>query len=129
MVNSLYSGRLIMNAKYLFGSLALAASLACCGNLLADPLSNWHWRNPLPNGNPAIGPNAVSAVIFTNGQFFGVGASGTVATSPDGRFWTENPTATTNQLNDIIYANGQFVAVGTNGAVETSPDGMNWTLQ
>jgi hypothetical protein len=118
-----------MKAKNIFGTLVLAGLLSCSGSLFADPLNNWHWRNPLPNGNPP--PNAIGlyGIVFTNGQFFAVGANGTENTSGDGTNWTLNATATTNQLNDIIYANGKFVAVGDNGAVETSANGTNWVLQ
>jgi len=118
-----------MKARNFFKALIFAGFLSCCSVVLADPLNNWHWRNPLPNGNPAIGSNTLYGLCFTNGTFFGAGAWGTIATSTDGRYWTENPSATTNQLYDIINVNGQFVAVGNNGAIETSPDGTNWTLQ
>jgi hypothetical protein len=98
-------------------------------SVFADPLNNWHWRNPLPNGNPVAGPYNLYGIVFTNGQFFAVGASGIEATSTDGTNWIQSATATANQLNDIIYANGQFLAVGNNGAVETSTDGTTWALQ
>ncbi len=83
-------------------------------SVFGDPLNNWHWRNPLPNGNPPpSNPNASFAlygIVFTNGQFFAVGGNGNELTSPDGTNWTQWVTATTNQLNDIIYAGSQFVA-------------------
>ena len=104
------------------------AVLLTCGSVLADPLNNWTWRNPLPNGQPAVGPNKLYSITFTNGQFFAVGDRGYEGVSPDGMHWTEFPTATTNILNSIVYG-GQFVAAGNNGAVETSPDGTNWVLQ
>ena len=108
------------------GFLALSLSLF---NASADPLNNWHWRNPLPNGNPGPGVQSLYGIVFTNGQFFAVGANGFEITSPDGTNWTEWATATTNQLNDIINANGLFVAVGANGTVETSTTGTNWLLR
>jgi hypothetical protein len=118
-----------MNTKNIFGSLVFAGWLACCGNLPADPLNNWHWRNPLPNGNPQLGAQTLNDIIFTNGTFFGVGNSGVVDTSIDATNWTQTITATSNQLNSIIDAGGKFVAVGNNGAVETSANGTNWVLQ
>ncbi len=107
----------------------LIVSLFSSISVLADPLDNWHWRNPLPNGNPIPYGGDLNGIVFTNGQFFAVGANGVEATSPDGTNWTQWATATTNQLNDIIYGNGQFVAVGANGTVETSTTGTNWALQ
>src|SRR5215472_5833552 len=115
-----------MNTKTIFGALAIAVWLACCGSLSADPLDNWHWRNPLPNGNPQFGAQTLNSIIFTNGTFFGVGNSGVVDTSIDATNWTQTISATSNQLNGIIYAGGKFVAVGNSGAVETSSDGTNW---
>jgi hypothetical protein len=95
----------------------------------APPLDNWHWRNPLPDGNPPSGPHALYGLVFASGKFVGVGDSGIASSSTDSTNWTESATATTNQLNGINYASGQFVAVGNGGAVETSPDGLNWTLR
>ena len=118
-----------MNTK-LFGILGiLTGFLFCCSNLFADPLNNWHWRNPLPNGNPQFGAQTLNAIIFTNGTFFGVGNDGVVATSLDATNWAQSFTATSNQLNAIIFADGMFVAVGNSGTIETSADGTNWVLQ
>ena len=95
----------------------------------ASPLDNWHWRNPLPNGNPQASSYTLDAVVFTNGQFVAVGVSGIVAFSSDGTNWTVSGTATTNTLNGLAYVNGRFLAVGNGGVVETSTDGTNWVLQ
>lgn len=97
--------------------------------LLGDPLNNWHWRNPLPSGNPQFPAQALNGIIFTNDTFFAVGNFGVVATSIDATNWAEFSTATSNQLNSIIFADGQFVAVGNAGTIETSTDGTNWVLQ
>jgi hypothetical protein len=98
-------------------------------NSFADALDNWHWRNPLPNGNPQAGPHTLYGIIFVNGKFFGVGDSGVVSISSDATNWTEFATATTNRLNNVIFAAGKFLAIGNNGAIETSTDGTNWLLQ
>src|SRR5215469_14242847 len=98
----------------------LTSFLFCCFSLLANPLNNWHWRNPLPNGNPQSGAQTLNSVIFANGTFFAVGNSGVVATTPDGTNWAQNATATSNQLNAIIFGDGMFVAVGNAGTIETS---------
>lgn len=41
-------------------------------------LDNWHWRNPLPQGNTLFG------VTYGNGTFVAVADYGTIITSPDG---------------------------------------------
>ena len=98
-------------------------------SVFAAPLDNWHWRNPLPNANPQDGPHTLNAVIFTNGYFYAVGASGVVSISSDATNWTENSTATSNNLNGLVYGNGEFLAVGESGAVETSINGTSWVLR
>ena len=87
----------------------------------ADPLDNWHWRNPLPQGNP------LQAVAYGSNTFVAVGNGGTILTSPDGVTWTSGTSGTGNSLNGICYSNNIFVAVGTEGTILTSPDGLNWT--
>ena len=115
-----------MKTKMFQSAVVLVGFILSSISAFADPLNHWHWRNPMPNGNPGY---FLYGIVFTNGQFFSVGANGMEVTSPDGTNWTQWATATTNQLNDIIYGNGQFMAVGTNGAVETSVNGTNWVLQ
>src|ERR1700761_4566816 len=114
-----------MKTKIFQSAVVLVGVILSSISVFADPLNNWHWRNPLPNGNPPPGANNLYGIVFTNGQFFAVGANGIEVTSPDGTNWNQWVTATTNQLNDIIYGNGQFMAVGNNGAVETSVNGTN----
>jgi hypothetical protein len=118
-----------MKTRFFQSAVVLVGIFLSCIGVFADPLNNWHWRNPLPNGNPVAGPYNLYGMVFTNGQFFAVGASGIEATSTDGTNWIQSATGTANQLNDIIFANGQFLAVGNNGAVETSTDGTTWALQ
>jgi len=85
-------------------------------------LDNWHWRNPLPQGN------ALSDVTYGNGIFVAVGSSGIIFTSPDGRTWTAQSSGTTHDLYGVTYGNGIFVAAGY-GKILTSPDGSAWTAQ
>ena len=59
----------------------------------------------------------------------GVGAGGTVVTSPDGINWTVQYSGTLANLNDVAYGGGLFVADGNAGTIITSPDGANWTAQ
>jgi hypothetical protein len=118
-----------MKNRSVLSAMVLLGCLICVQSLFADALDNWHWRNPLPNGNPQAGPHTLYSVVFASGKFVGVGDSGTVSISPDGTNWTESATATTNSLNAIVYSGGLFVAAGDGGSVETSADGTNWVLQ
>jgi hypothetical protein len=87
----------------------------------ASPLDNWHWRNPLPQGNH------LSGVTFGINSFVAVGDGGTILTSPDGVNWTEKSSGITAALNEVCYAKNFFVAVGEKGTVITSPNGVTWT--
>ena len=110
-------------------SALLSANLLHCINLAfakADPLDEWTWRSPLPQGN------TLRAVTYANNLFVAVGEAGTVVTSPDGATWTLRPTPTTQPLNGVASGNGVFVAVGGLGhpfssVVLTSSDGQAWT--
>ena len=89
----------------------------------AEPLNNWHWRNPLPQGNP------LKSIIYANNMFVSVGTEGTIITSPDGINWTIRERAVFGfyWLWDITYGKSIFVAVGSQGVVLTSSDGIHWT--
>lgn len=43
-----------------------------------NPLDNWHWRNPLPQGN------TLNSVTYGNGTYVAVGQSDRILTSPNG---------------------------------------------
>ena len=86
----------------------------------ADPLDNWHLRNPLPQGNTLRG------VTYGNGIFVAAGDNGTILTSPDGVEWQSSNPELIDSLNGVTYGNGIFVAVGDNGTILTSPDGVAW---
>ncbi len=94
-----------------------------------DPLDNWHWRNPLPQGN------TLEAIAYGNGAFVAVGDYDTILTSPDGVTWTETSSGTAKNLIGVTYGNGIFVALGVdpssggNGIILTSPDGVTWTTR
>jgi hypothetical protein len=90
--------------------------------ILADPLDQWFWRNPLPQGNP------LASVVFAQSNFVAVGTGGTILTSPDGTNWTLQVSRTTNSLANAAYLNGRFVAVGERGTILTSPNGSDWTF-
>ncbi len=109
--------------------LALLTEATC---LATDPLDQWEWRNPLPNGN------TFNAVTYADGKFVAVGYGGAVAVSTNALTWAERaiPPAgspdTAYDLYGIANGGGRFVAVGNagaTGAILTSADGLNWTLQ
>ena len=60
-----------MKIKFVIKCLLLATFTSfSAGYLGAAPFDQWHWRNPLPNGNPEKNPyNTVSGLTFGNGQF------------------------------------------------------------
>lgn len=90
---------------------------------LADPLDNWHWRNPLPQGN------SLNGVGYGNSKFVAVGNAGTMLTSTDGMNWALMVSGTTNDLWGISCGNGTFVAVGEAGTILTSEDGGVWVIR
>ena len=108
-----------------------AGQTQAAGTASGNPLDNWVWRNPLPQGNPLRG------VAYGNNTFVAVGyvstfPKGTIVTSPDGTTWTAPASSTVPLLNAVAFGNGTFVAVGYdyssgNGAIVTSPDGTTWT--
>ena len=122
------------NMLGLLGGLLVTAQLAAGGT---DPLDQWQWRNPLPNGN------SISGLTFADGQFLAV-SGGAVASSLDGTNWiTHNcgpvdTAGTTYGLGSVTYGNGTFVAAGSGrtpgadgscGVVFTSTNGVDWVAQ
>src|SRR5262249_31066243 len=75
------------------------------------PLEEWHWRNPLPQGN------ALNRVVFVNGVYVAVGELGTILTSSDGTNWVTQTSGTIAELRGCAYGGGQYVVVGELGTV------------
>ena len=99
-------------------------------NLAAvEPLDNWQWRNPLPQGN------RLSAITYGGGLVVGVGEFGSIITSPDLATtpWGVSHSPTNGDLSAVTYANGLYVAGGagggTSGMILTSTDATNWFKQ
>src|SRR5437763_10757794 len=86
----------------------------------SDPLDQWTWRNPLPQGND------LAAVAYGTGLLVAVGSIGTILTSVDGAAWQERNSGTTNDLLGVAYGNGGFVATGLRGTILNSTDGIIW---
>jgi outer membrane protein assembly factor BamB len=87
-----------------------------------DPMSNWRWRNPLPDGNDLNG------LAYGNGKFVAVGSYGRIYTSTDKITWTKMSISNAPNLNDVAFGNGIFVTVG-GGKITYSTDGLNWGKQ
>jgi hypothetical protein len=119
VVNSFYFRGLTMKAKYLFSSLVLAASLACCGSLLADPFD---LLAPRFSGTF----QGLHSVTFGNGVYVAVGENGTILSSADSVTWVPEFSGVTNRLNGIKYGTNGFVAVGDASTVLRSMDGITW---
>jgi hypothetical protein len=90
--------------------------------LLVDPRPPWTQRTS------SFGTTTIYGVTYGNDLYVAVGASGQLATSPDGINWTQRTSSFgTTIIFGVTYGNGLFVAVGDSGQLATSPDGINWT--
>jgi hypothetical protein len=108
---------------YLLTAIILGSIGGGTVDLNAAPLEQWHWRNPLPQGNP------LNNVLFVNGNWLAVGELGTILTSTDGTDWVRQETDVLDDLRDCAYGAGIYVVVGDLGTVLTSADGIEWTQQ
>jgi hypothetical protein len=118
-------------------SMCAALLLLTTRGSAADPLGQWQWRNPLPNGD------ILEALTYASNQFVAVGAGGALAISQDAIHWTYGncgPIAglVRYDLLGITYGDGRFVAVGAGspsatvngaGVVLVSADGRIWQAQ
>src|ERR1035437_1176182 len=85
---------------------------------LADPISQWHQRSPLPTGYD------IYDVAFGNGKFVAVGY-GPVITSSNGITWeVENGPV---DLFKAVFGNGVFVVIPWHHTVCVSKDGVQWS--
>ena len=90
----------------------------------ADPLDNWHMRNPLPQTQS----NSLSGVFYGNNTFVATGWwNGMLLTSADGTEWTVRTSGIASGLTKAAYGNNTFVVMGVDGIILTSPDGISWT--
>jgi hypothetical protein len=89
----------------------------------AEVLENWHWRNPLPQGN------SLHNVVFGNGAYVAVGDFGTILTSSNGTNWQRRLSGVTDTLRDCVYGGGQYIVVGDFGTILTSTDLATWASQ
>ena len=64
------------------------------------------------------------------GLWVAAGASGRLATSPDGATWTQQTSSFgTYDIGAVAHDGTQWVAAGASGKLATSPDGATWTPQ
>jgi hypothetical protein len=89
--------------------------------LQADPLSQWTWQFPYPQGNQLL------AVTYGGGQFVATGANGAIITSPDGYTWTNQTSGVSANLNGVAYDGNEYAAVGDGGVILMSSNATTWT--
>ncbi|HHH36327.1 MAG TPA: hypothetical protein ENK48_05795 [Gammaproteobacteria bacterium] len=110
-----------MSHRYL--SIFLLAILALAGITPAYAANTkWSVINPLPTYSD------FKQVIWDGSRFLAPGASGVIATSPDGSSWTATSTGVIHQLYGIHYTGALYLVVGDRGTLATSTDAINWTF-
>ncbi len=82
-------------------------------------IDDWHWRNPLPQGNTLFD------VTYANGTYIAVGDAGTILNFADGLEYS----GVYLSIRSVASGNGTVVAVGGGDAILTSQTGRTWTLQ
>ena len=90
---------------------------------MADPLDEWTWRYPKPQGN------ALRAVTWGNGKFVAVGDNGAIVVSSDAYNWTNVSCGVFRNLSGVAASPGLFAAVGINGTILLSSNGVSWIQQ
>lgn len=94
---------------------------------VAPPTSQWHWENPLPQGNNLRGASFVDADTGTV-----VGEYGTIIrTTNGGSSWTGQASGTTQTLWAVSFVDATIgTAVDEAGTVVTTTDGgTHWLAQ
>lgn len=76
----------------------------------------------------SFGSNQIFSVASSRSMYVACGASGTVASSPDGITWTQRTSGfSTSNIACVAYGNGVWVIVGVLGKAAYSTDGITWT--
>ncbi len=102
-----------------------SSSLVAVGNLgvIARSTDGNSWA-----AIPSSTTNALLDVVFANGSYLAVGASGTMVSSSDGGItWSALASGTTTTLRFVNRLNGTFLALGDSGVLRSSPDGVVWS--
>src|SRR5436190_16327373 len=93
----------------------------------AAPVSQWHWQNPLPQGNNLRGASFVDASTDTV-----VGEHGSIVRTTDGgNSWTIQSSGTTKTQWAVSFVDANDgTAVGESGAIVATTDGgAHWVPQ
>lgn len=116
-------------------SVAISACLLSVISAKGDFPAPGTWK-PL---HPKPTPNYVNTVAYGNGIWVAAGDFGYLATSSDGRTWTQRESSapedwpldlgTGYELTSAAYGNGRWVISGSDGRLYTSTDGIDWTHQ
>ncbi len=85
------------------------------------PWDQWRWRNPLPL------TYTMNDVRYIEGEFIAVGDGGTLARSPDGKYWKTESFQMMQYMDQVAYGAGTYVIGGRLGEVLRSTDGHTWT--
>lgn len=109
--------------KNLLSYLVTIATTVLIYDVRGGPLEEWHWRNPLPQGN------ALHNVVWVNGHWLALGELGTILISNDGTNWSRVESGVADNLRDCAYGDGKYVIVGDWGTVLTSTNGISWSQQ
>jgi len=71
--------------------------------------------------------SALNGITYSTNVFAATGDFGALATSTDGKSWTDRSFSTDNELYGIAYGNNTYVSVGDYGTILYSTDGILWT--
>jgi len=90
-----------------------------------------------PSGSvnePEEGPSQImdygiplNGIVYSTNLFVASGDFGALATSTDGKSWTDRGFSTDNELYGGAYGNNTYVNVGDYGTILYSTDGIQWT--
>jgi photosystem II stability/assembly factor-like uncharacterized protein len=100
------------------------------GTILVSSDNGVTWVDPFwPYSS--VTTNWLYGTIYANSTYgyVGVGAYGTVLTSPNTTDWYTEASGTSRHLMSVTYGNGSFVTVGESGTILSSIDGVNWSPQ
>lgn len=87
-----------------------------------SPLTDWKWRNPLPQANN------LSGIKYSDGRWLAVGAFGAIISSLNAKDWSPVLSPTRADLYSIDYGANQWVVVGNGSTILVSNDGTNWRM-
>jgi hypothetical protein len=125
----LLAGRVSSAVQLARRGLELAARGSFAGQLFSQPTHSlnreWHWQNPLPQGNTLYGVNCPDRTTC-----YAVGDYGTILATTNGTTWNQESSGTTAGLNAVScpHITTCFV-VGDYGTILSTTDGRTWTHQ